>query len=95
VRTREEILNGQADCAKIYFDSLKSWRILLQKPKRRFSLINYEYRWNDSTFSWIQPQGNEFTVQGVMRIDEKSKGELETSSHLLCFELTINHEVLE
>jgi hypothetical protein len=94
-RTREEIINGKADCAKSYFDSLKCWSILLQKPKRRFSLINYEYKWNDSTFNWILPQENEFTVQGVMSIVDKNKNELKTSSNLLCFEIVIKLEVIE
>jgi hypothetical protein len=95
LRTNEEIVQGIPDRNRVYFDSMRNWTIFLQKPKRKFSLVNYEYRWNDSTFPWIQLQEHEFSVNGIINVCEKEIGEVNAKAHLLCFEIIIKLEVLE
>jgi hypothetical protein len=95
VRTNTEREQGIPDPNQIYFDSMKSWTILLQKPKRKFSFVKYEYRWNDSTFPWIQLEGSEFSAQGIISVCDKNQGEVNPQTHLLCFEIIIKLEVLE
>jgi hypothetical protein len=95
LRTNEEIVQGIPDCNRVHFDSMRKWTILLQKPKRKFSLISYEYRWNDSTFPWIELKEDEFSVRGIINVCEKHIGEVKTFAHLLCFEIAIKLEILE